>query len=556
MWKKLPKLQRQEYKRMILAFASLTELFAQKTAKNSGEDSGESGDNTETALPMPFVNSKYQEAIFQRVFNASAEDISNTSFDAAILLTEPGSYTQLKYLIGLKTFSLRSKSSQKIAQFKANRNDWSSILDSINQNSLDENGNHKTKDEIDAANNDLYRELSIKIAEVRNARIKSSMADLKGFKVQDDDDNIEAVYHFLMPSIEENKPTISVGELSYTSIDIDNITVEGCTTAKNPTNFNFNDGIHTYKYTAADSQLYMSFNDCSIEDTWNVQYADDAYSIFSHIADEIYGKSDIVSECIHITTIRNHITESYSWSLVNKNGEVEKYSGLNNFYGVGSKLSKDSRPKRVQKIRDFFKNIVPDKELSDVCDKIDMFLNMPHNSAADRDSLAEIRNEIDKILEKLNISDFSDEVRKLVYRPMTEMYISIPQSREFHSSHPDFFGPGLGIFSKSNPKRMEKQRCPFNLVFEPSGKIIPSFITQDNGKGIESEGKQSFLGEWILRGIFQLKPYEPISLLTMHKVGINGIRLYKIAGSDDVHLKFIWIDPENKPDDFWGEWPY
>ena len=42
----------------------------------------------------------------------------------------------------------------------------------------------------------------------------------------------------------------------------------------------------------------------------------------------------------------------------------------------------------------------------------------------------------------------------------------------------------------------------FNLVFEPSGDVLPAFIAQDDGKAIESVEKQTILGEWILKGIF------------------------------------------------------
>ena len=62
MWDELSRKDRDEYKRMMLAFASLTEMFAQKT-----EDSED--------IPAPIINSKYQETVFQKAFHASAEDI-------------------------------------------------------------------------------------------------------------------------------------------------------------------------------------------------------------------------------------------------------------------------------------------------------------------------------------------------------------------------------------------------------------------------------------------------------------------------------------------------
>ena len=99
---------------------------------------------------------------------------------------------------------------------------------------------------------------------------------------------------------------------------------------------------------------------------------------------------------------------------------------------------------------------------------------------------------------------------------------------------------------------MDKKQCEFNLIFEPSGDSIRSFITQDNGKAIESVEKQSYLGEWILRGVFQLEEFEPLTAERLNEIGINGIRIYKIENKPDVHLQFIWIDEDNPPTDFIG----
>lgn len=87
------------------------------------------------------------------------------------------------------------------------------------------------------------------------------------------------------------------------------------------------------------------------------------------------------------------------------------------------------------------------------------------------------------------------------------------------------------------------------MIFEPSGDVLPAFIAQDDGKAIESVDKQTFLGEWILKGIFQLKDYEPLTEKRLAELGINGIRLYKTKTSEDIHLEFIWIDDENPPVD-------
>lgn len=96
MWNELPAEQRNEYKRMILAFASLTEMFAQKADNPSEEDAQQSG------TLSPIINSKYQETVFQKVFHASSEDIANTSYDAAI----DDKQNNTKYLIGITAFDM------------------------------------------------------------------------------------------------------------------------------------------------------------------------------------------------------------------------------------------------------------------------------------------------------------------------------------------------------------------------------------------------------------------------------------------------------------------
>ena len=66
----LPTNQKDEYKRLILAFSSLTEMFIQKSIDDN-------------ILPMPIINSKFQETVFQKVFKATAEDIGNIRYYVA-----------------------------------------------------------------------------------------------------------------------------------------------------------------------------------------------------------------------------------------------------------------------------------------------------------------------------------------------------------------------------------------------------------------------------------------------------------------------------------------
>lgn len=529
MWDNLPEARKEEYKKMILAFASLTEMFAQK-ADNEEEQT----------ILSPIINSKYQETVFQRAFHASAEDIGNTSYDAGIRHVDKEG-NEIKYLIGIKTFGIGS-GAQKVAQFKAYHNEWSKLINQMRENAVDDTGKAKTKDQIDEMNYPLYLELAKKIAYLRNMRIDSSEANIQGFSVSSDSDDIISVYHVLMPSKKGDDPMIFVGETSYDRIDEDNIEIIGCTSNKNPTNFNFTDKNHTYRFTAADSQLLMDFKNSEIvQESWEVKYVDDAYALFSNLSNQIYGSK----------IEKKEIVESYSWMITNKKGEVEPFSGFNSFFGVGSKLALSGRERAVDKLKARFTYMSPKDKYMDVLDSVASYLKNDANTAGKKMQKVNLRNDIMKELAVINNHDFTTAVAKLLYRPYNEMYIPIPNSKAFHDAHPHFFGENIGTFKPDGKKlALPAKEREFTLVFEPSGEKIKSYIAQDSGKAIESTEKQTYLGEWILRGVFQLKKGEPLTAEKLKEVGINGLRLYKVKDSDEIHLQFIWIDKDNLPEDY------
>ena len=88
------------------------------------------------------------------------------------------------------------------------------------------------------------------------------------------------------------------------------------------------------------------------------------------------------------------------------------------------------------------------------------------------------------------------------------------------------------------------------MIFEPSGDQVEAYITQEHGKALETANKQTIMGEWILRKVFQLPEYKPLTRERLDEIGINGIRLTKQP--DGIHLSFIWIDDNNLPEDYWG----
>lgn len=531
MWKDLPLSQKEEYKRLILAFASLTGMFAQKSMD-------------EDVDVAPIINSKFQETAFQRAFNAYAEDIGNTSYDVSV------QHEGEKYLVGIKTFGIAS-GDQKVAQFKAKHDEWSEIIEKIKLNA----SIAKNKDEINSLNCDLYKVLAKRIAKIRNARIDSSRANIRGFLVEIGDNHVQSVYHVLMPSSKNDDPKIFVGETSYDKIDIDNISIIGCTGTKNPTNFFFTDGNHTYKYTAADSQLHMNFDNKNIVcDKWDVKYADDAHAIFGKIADIVYPKAEELSvenegfELPNDSIADKEIDETYCWTIWNKNHETELYSGFNSFFGTGSKMGKNQRKQRIDKICSTYEDMIKCDVLYEIKQGMTEFLLEPASTVDAKAQKVRLREYLVGLAKQTGDFELKKDLYKTLYRPMDEMYIPIPDSAQFHKEHPNFFGPDFGKLQEGTSKLvLSKEERRFNLVFEPSGDVLPAYITQDNGKAIESAEKQTYLGEWILRGVFQLGEYEPLTSKRLEELNINGLRFTKYKGSADIHIEFIWIDEDNPP---------
>lgn len=527
MWIELSSDSKNEYKRLILAFASLTGMFAQKSVD----------ENDDVA---PIINSKFQETAFQKAFDAYAEDIGNTSYDASL------QYNGEKYLVGIKTFGIAS-GDQKVAQFKAKHDEWSEIIEEIKGNA----SNTDDKDLIDKKNHDLYLLLARRIAKIRNARIESSKAKIKGFKVDVDDGHVHSVYHVLMPSSKNEEPKIFVGETSYDKISVEDIKIIGCTGKNNPTNFFFTDGKHIYKYTSADSQLHMNFDNKNIIcDEWNVKYAADAHAIFGKIADMVYPNED--NKVDYLVTETNaedrDVDETYCWTIWNKDGKTELYSGFNSFFGTGSKMGKNQRRQKIERICDSYEEFVDSDVLIKLKDGMVEFLLEAATSATEKAEKVRLREYLVGLAKVTGNTELKDDIYKTLYRPMDEMYIPIPDSAQFHKNHPNFFGKDVGKMQPGTSKlALPKEKRRFNLVFEPSGDVLPAYITQDNGKAIESMEKQTYLGEWILRGVFQLGEYEPLTSERLKELNINGLRFTKYKDSDDVHLEFIWIDEDNPP---------
>lgn len=515
MWSQLPETQREEYKKMILVFCGLTKLFSQKSQI-------EDDDNDDHIVPvLPIINSKYQETIFQKVFNATAEDIHNTSFDVSLKLKHDDNHEH-KYIVGIKTFGF-SGNAQKVAQFKSHRDSWGNLFEQIQQNS-----SYQSIKEINRINAPLYNELARQIAIVRNRKIDSHIANLQGFSV-DENDKVTTIYHVLMPMLDGNDPYVVVGETTYDKIDIENITIEGCSKKSNPTNFTFRDNNHRYRFSSADCQLYMYFNNSSIElERWNVQYINDVYNVFSRLANELNTESP------------NDIIESHSWKI-----NVQPYSGFNSFYALGSKQGPENRAKKISKYINNYRDI-----FSEDVDTLEDYLNDFNNNDLDKNFRNNCRQKAISFVHKKENEELLQELYEIVYERECELYIPIPKSKSFHENHPNFFCEGTGILTQNEKGKWHCKENSFILVCEPSGIEIECHIVQDSGKGIQSIEHQDILGEWIIRNVFQLEEHEPLTYERLEELGINGIRLDKM-NDGKIHLRFIYNDDSSiKPGEF------
>lgn len=516
MWFNLNKEDKQNYKLLITNFASLSEAFSQKKEDEESED-----------FVTPIINSKFQETVFQKSFNAFGEDISNTSFDASIILDEKN-----KYLVGIKSFGI-SSGDQKIAQFKSDSQSrgWIDKFNIIRDNSQ----NVKTKEENDNINNNYYYELAKEISLLRNKRIASSKEQLKGFIY--DDVTVKSVYHVLMPSKKGENPKIYVGEIDYLPIDIENIEIEGATSLKTPTNFKFNDGKHFYKYTSADSQLYMNFKNKDIVlEEWELEYVKDPFYIFENL------------HLLSRKSEENKILQTVSWMIANKDGKVEESSGFNAFDG-SSKIGKSSREKRIKKVEKYLKDNFCIEDSNFIIDILKKIL-IENNKTAEK---KELRFKLINYIKNLNDDYLKYEIEKMVYRPVGEVYIPIPDSKNFHKNFPDFFAKDAGKLEEGKSSLvLSKEKRTFKLKFISSGNVIDAYINQDAGKAIQSIDRQDILGEWLLRGVFQLKERELLTAERLAELHINAIRFTKYVDTDVIGIEFIWIDENNPPEDAIG----
>ena len=163
-WEKYDKEQREEYKKFLQVYGALTNLFRQKQ-----------GDL------IPYLDSKFQETVFAKVFGAENVDIGNTPHDVLSVFGE------LRIGIGIKTWMSSKPSFQKVMQLK------------------------RFQTEINGLKNDMEA-LATKISEIKNERMR---IDYERLGLNEDTN----IYHY----ITRDNGLFTINECAYPLININNL---------------------------------------------------------------------------------------------------------------------------------------------------------------------------------------------------------------------------------------------------------------------------------------------------------------------------------------------
>lgn len=394
--------QRNEYIQFLQVYGALSNLFRQKQ-----------GDL------IPYLDSKFQETIFAKIFNGQNVDIGNTPHDVLSVFGEK------RIGIGIKTWMGSKPSFQKVMQLK------------------------RYQGEISTLQNDLHS-LAYKISELKNEKMKSDYERL-GLSETDN------IYHY----VTRDEGRFVINECAYPLIDTTNISVFNPT----PTAFSWTDGNKDYKFTFGDSQIWQKFDstkqDAIILNKFDVNIIEDPFSFLLDAYSKLIGSTKETSL---------DIVEAYLPLYSYRSQEVEEKSGLNAW------------------------NAAP----------------------------------------KVKGSDYP--------RPLNEVYIPIP--REFHIKNPSFFTKNIfeaeQLRESYQGDNSLKPEVRFHLQL-PNGKRIPSLVTQDRMKSLQSgsnteydeNGKrygQAALGQWLLVDVLGLKERQPVTKEWLEKKGTDSVRLWRKKG--------------------------
>lgn len=282
-WEKYPEDQRKQYIKFLQVYGALSNLFRQKQGN-----------------PIPYLDSKFQETIFAKVFNSKNIDIGNTPHDILSIFGDQ------RVGIGIKTWMNSSPSFQKVMQLKSFKN------------------------EIDKAAGQSDEDLAIKLSQIKNERMRIDYNRL-GLKEEDN------IYHY----VTRDAGKFVVQETTYPLINIERLN----NYKKTDTAFYWTDNHKEYKFTFGDSQIWQKF-DSSNKDTLQLEIFDvpiienpfefllKSYSSF--INDFEQEKDEIIEVYLPLYSYRSKEVEEKSglnaWNAAPKNKGSNRERPLNEIY--------------------------------------------------------------------------------------------------------------------------------------------------------------------------------------------------------------------------------
>lgn len=280
-WEQYSKEQRSEYIKFLQVYGALTNLFRQKQ-----------GDL------IPYLDSKFQETVFAKIFKGQNVDISNTPHDVLSIFGEK------RIGIGLKTWMNNKPSFQKVMQLK------------------------RHQQEINEFKNDVEA-LAFKISEIKNEKM---ISDYNRLGLSENNN----IYHY----VTRDKGRFTINECAYPLIDTNNLKDFKETTKS----FTWSDGNKDYKYTFGDSQIWQKFDsdkyNSIILNQFDVNIIEDPFEFLMKAYLEIIESTKAVEL---------EITEIYLPLYSYKHQEVKEKSGLN-AWNSASKVKGSNKPRPLNEV--------------------------------------------------------------------------------------------------------------------------------------------------------------------------------------------------------------
>lgn len=276
-WEKFTCEQREEYIKFLQVYGALSNLFRQKQ-----------GDL------IPYLDSKFQETVFAKIFKSQNVDIGNTPHDVLSV------FGNIRIGIGLKTWMGSKPSFQKVMQLKRYQND-------INQ-----------------YRNDLHS-MAYRISEIKNEKMRG---DYKRLGLTED----KNIYHY----VTRDKGLFTINETAYPLVEVNKIKDINATSSA----LSWSDGNKDYRYTFGDSQIHQKFDSKKysslILKQFDVKIIEDPFEFL------LKAYFDIIENSKQVEL---DIVEAYLPLYSYQSKEVEEKSGLNAWNSASkNKGSKTPRP--------------------------------------------------------------------------------------------------------------------------------------------------------------------------------------------------------------------